>query len=716
MKIAVVYNRQSKSVINLFGRPNKEKIGLKTIKRLTDALKKGGHQVIALEGDKDLIDNLEEFMPRVVKGERMGMVFNVSYGLQGQARYTQVPSILEMVGVPYVASGPLAHSLALDKVVTKMILRQNGLPTPDFVMLNSPDQPLPELRYPMIVKPRSEAVSFGLKIVHDEAELRAASKVIFDEFDQPVLAEQFIEGREINVGLLGNNPPEALPPVELLFGEGGPGIYTYEDKTGRSGRKVSHACPAPISEELTKRAKEIAVGAFQALGISDCARVDMRLNADGELFILEVNSLPSLGEHGSYLVGAAAVGLDFEKFVNRLVEVASARYFGAPDPASVAPAEKDPAAHAAQFITQRRDQMERRLREWVQISSRSQDPIGLQTAVHQAREVYAELGMKPVDGLSDPPHAYVWQTAKGLDDGTLFIAHLDVPLGSATAHQPFRRDPEKLFGEGVGTSRAPLTALEFALRSLRSIRRLRRIPAGVLLYTDEGLDARHSAEAIRAAASRAKRVVVLRPGSVGDGVITRRRGHRKFRLTFEGDAMRPGRPAKRKPPLEVAWGALAELDALTSHKDRISLNTVDLRTERHAPALPHRIVASLLMTYPDKAAADAAEARMREVLSGCSIRWELQEVADRPPMADRAANKRLAQTLADIGAKWDAPLEIETSLLPSVAGLVPAKVAAVCGVGPTALDLGTPFEAVTRIGLVQRSVVLAELLAADLES
>ncbi|MFQ6047675.1 MAG: D-alanine--D-alanine ligase, partial [Gemmatimonadales bacterium] len=81
-------------VINLFGMPNREKIGRKTIKRLTDALKKGGHQVIALEGDKDLVERLEEFMPRVVHGERPGMVFNVSYGIQGQARYTHVPSIL----------------------------------------------------------------------------------------------------------------------------------------------------------------------------------------------------------------------------------------------------------------------------------------------------------------------------------------------------------------------------------------------------------------------------------------------------------------------------------------------------------------------------------------------------------------------------------------------------------------------------------------------
>jgi D-alanine-D-alanine ligase len=92
MKIAIVYNRESKRVINLFGIPNRERYGLKAIKRIADALKKGGHRVITLEGDKDLIANLESFMPRVVKGERPGMVFNLSYGIQGEARYAHVPS------------------------------------------------------------------------------------------------------------------------------------------------------------------------------------------------------------------------------------------------------------------------------------------------------------------------------------------------------------------------------------------------------------------------------------------------------------------------------------------------------------------------------------------------------------------------------------------------------------------------------------------------
>ena len=278
MKISVIYNRESKQVINLFGMANQEKYGQAAIRRIVNSLKKGGHQVTAMEGDKNLISKLEEFMPQVVKGERPGMAFNLSYGIQGQARYTHVPGILEMVGVPYVGSGPLAHSLSLDKVVAKMLFVQNGIPTPEFTVLKHPGFELPSLPFPLIVKPKNESVSFGIKIVNSEEELRAAADVIFQEFDQAVLAERYIEGREINIGLLGNgNNLEAFAPAELSFGETGPKIYTLEDKKQQSGREIKVICPAQLDETTTTKAQTIARDAFNSLGCFAGARVDVRM-------------------------------------------------------------------------------------------------------------------------------------------------------------------------------------------------------------------------------------------------------------------------------------------------------------------------------------------------------------------------------------------------------------------------------------------------------
>lgn len=712
MKIAIVYNRESKNVVNLFGLPNQEKIGKQTIRRLADALRKGGHNVTALEGDKDLIPRLEEFMPRVVKGERPGMVFNVSYGIQGQARYTHVPSILEMIGVPYVASGPLAHSLSLDKVVTKMILRQHGLPTPDFAVLETPDAAIPKLTYPLIVKPKNEAVSFGLKIVHDEAELREGAAVIFDHFKQPVLVEQYIEGREVNVGILGNNPPEAFPPVELNFPEGGPRIYTYEDKTSRSERTITHTCPAPIGEELTRHAQEIAVKAFTALGCADCARVDMRLGNDGKLYILETNSLPSLGEHGSYLIGADHVGLDFTAFVNRLVEVASARYFGTPEPPAFESETVDAHTRIFSFVTQRRDLMERRVRDWTNLPSPTGDAIGVGEAARRAGRIASDIGLTEIDELADEHTVRGWQTKAGVDGGTLLIGHLDVPTNERVPAQQFRREPEWLFGEGIGSSRAPLVMAEFALRALKSLRRLQKTPLGLVLYTDEGNDARDSASAIRKLAGRADRVLVLHPGGLGATIAIQRRGQRKYRFRVVGEPRRPGRPGKKPDALRWTWNRLEAMSELSDRKRRVSVSAVDVRAERLPMLLPHRALATIWVTYPDAKTADETEAAMRATIPK-GPRWELELLTDRPALVERRSSVQLAKTIEGIAREWEIPLKREASIWPSAAGLVPPPIPAVCGLGPVARNLGTPDESVQRLSLVQRTLVLASALATE---
>lgn len=716
MKIAVVYNRESKQVINLFGVPNREKYGLKSIKRIVDGLKQGKHQVMALEGDKDLVDKLEEFMPQALKGERPGMVFNVSYGIQGQARYTHVPSILEMVGIPYVGSGPLAHSLALDKVVTKMILRQHDLPTPDFAVLDAPGFPAPQLSYPLIVKPKNEAVSMGLRIVHNEEELREAAGFIFSKFDQPVLAEQYIDGREINVGLLGNNPPEAFPPAEILFGASGPKIYTYEDKTHRSGREVRVACPASIDEGLANEAKVLALRTFQALGCYDCARVDMRLDGDGKLYILEVNSLPSLGPSGSYVAAAAQVGLDFSKLINRLVEVAAARYFGTPTPPPVTARAADAETQVFSYLTERRDRIERRVQKWTEISSRTDDPVGIRLAAGEVSSFMHDLGMKSVNDLTQEPVAWTWETRAGMEGGTLLICNLDVHQQTMNFQQGFRRDPERLYGEGIGTSRAPLAVLEFALRALQPYgRRLHRLPLGVLVYADFGHDCRYSSEIIHRAGTRAKRVLVLRPSNPSGKMVTSRRGMRRYQLSVEGRPHRVGQTTKTPEALQATMSALQKISGLSSRKERIALSAIDLRTEAMPMMLPHRGRATIVMSYPDKQRADTVEMQVREICRGGGLCWNLELISDRPPMRDRKLNGRLLDSFAQTAARWEIPLGRETSVWPSVAGLISGPAAVICGLGPAAYDIYTPQESVSRISLVQRTLLLAQFLAKDLK-
>lgn len=325
----MIYNRpeiRDSDVINVFGMKTKERYSSQIVEMVASALEKGGHNVRVIEGNMHVIDELQTFMPRVVRGERPGMVFNMAYGIQGQYRYTHIPSMLEMLGIPYVGSSPAGHAIALDKVMSKIVFLRHHLPTPAFWGGSKSKESLEKVCYPAIVKPRMEAVSFGLRIVHNEDELREAIEIIIKEFEQQVLVEEFIPGREFGVALLGNGATlETLPIVEIDL-EGDPNaIQTADDKMQRPRRKI---CPANLPEEVKDKLFRLARSAFDALGLLDFARVDFRMDLNGELHILEINSMASLNLTGSFVLAAQVAGLNFTALANRILDIAAIRYFG----------------------------------------------------------------------------------------------------------------------------------------------------------------------------------------------------------------------------------------------------------------------------------------------------------------------------------------------------------------------------------------------------
>lgn len=707
MKIAIVYNYESKAVINLFGIPNRERYGKKTIKAITSALKKGGHQVKQFEGDKNIVRSLEEFMPAVIGGERPGLVFNLSYGIQGRARYTHIPGILEMLGIPYLGSSPDTHGLALDKVVTKMILSQRGLPTPRFDVLDTPESEISEkLRYPLIVKPKNEAVSYGLKIVHDEAELREGVKAIHDAFQQPTLVEEYIEGREINVGLLGNDPVTPLPPVELDFGQGTP-IFTYEDKTHRSGREIEKICPAPLSQEQTDLVQKLAVRAFEALNCQDFARVDFRMDTEGNFHILEINSMASLGTGGSYVHAASRVGMDYDALVNRMVDVASQRYFGTAISEYVT--KKDsPAGAVFTHLTDNRDVMERRLASWTDLASRTGDPVRLSNAVSKLTTQVTKLGLEPVQDLTNDRSAWTWQTHAGLKQGTLLVVSLDSPIEQDRFPIPFRREPEWLFGEGIASSRAGIVSAHSALLALKSVRKLKNRRVGLFAYTDEGRGMRYSSVLLARASQLAGEVIVMNPGSRPGKVFNQRRGLRKYSFLAEGDPMRMGARGKRDV---LSWFLECgpKVSALSRPARKLSVTVQDVRTERYSILMPHRIRATIGISYLDPRVADDVMQKLREAIKPAQkdIHVSMELLEERPALTRRTEENPIVERLQDLSQQWKIPFGVDSSLVPSAAGVVPAGTPVICGMGPAGRNLYTPMEAVHRNELLQRSLLLA---------
>jgi D-alanine-D-alanine ligase len=328
MKVAIVYNPDAKGIINVFGIQNREWYPETTIRKVVRALRQGGHQVQLIPGDRTMLARLVEFLPPLSKRKANdSIVLNMALGIQGKCRYTHVPAMLEIAGVPYTGSSPLGHSLALDKVVAKQVFVVSGLPTPNYRVFSDADRKDYNLNFPLIVKPRGEAASFGVKVVRDEKELKQAVKKVLDEFRQPVLVEEFIRGREINVGILGNRPPEAFPVLELLLRGGENKAYTYDIKFPKSSRAAAKkVCPADLPPETAAYVQNLAVEAFQALNLHDFARVDFRIDRYNRPYLLEVNSMASLNPDSSFVYAGRKAGYSYERLINRIVEVAYERY------------------------------------------------------------------------------------------------------------------------------------------------------------------------------------------------------------------------------------------------------------------------------------------------------------------------------------------------------------------------------------------------------
>ena len=719
MKIAIIFNRDSQAVINLFGTPNREVYGLQTIELIKEALVAKGHQVKAFEGDKNIVYALEDFMPAVVSGERPGLVLNLSYGIQGRARYTHIPAILEMLGIPYVGSGPETHAVALDKVLTKIVLLQKGLPTPRFAVLETPDFTFPlseNLSFPLIVKPKNEAASFGLKIVNDENELRSGVRAIYDNFKGPSLIEEFISGREINIGLLGNDPVQALPAVELIFKKGIP-IYTYEDKMHLSRRQVDKICPADLNPEQNVQLESLAKEAFKSLGCFDSARVDIRLDQAGNPYILEVNSMASLNPDGSYAYAAAQIGLNYSELVNKLIEVASRRYFGSfPLEETNAAFPDNEKRFAFTCLTQGRDHLEDDLKKWTNLTSRTNDPVGLGAAVNYFNEQMTALGMQEVETLTNRHFAWIWQTRAGLSRGTLLVCPIDIPRESVGDYPiPFRRDPERFYGEGIASSRAGLVCLIHALKTLHLCGTLDQIPLGVLIYNDEGNGMCYSSQTLQAAAQRASRVLVIQPGFKGGKIIDQRRGSRKYSIILEGEFQRIG--ATTGPGDIMSWflKQAAQLQTLNRPAERLTVAVQQVQSQRYSILLPHFIQATVYITFLNASLADEAEA---EIFRLCklsdqeesTIRCLAEKLEGRPPLNRSKDNSALIEKLREISEQWQLPFGVEASLFPSAAGVVPEGIPVICGLGPACENLYTPYESVNRGELLQRTLLLTLFL------
>ena len=290
------------------------------------------HEIVLIEADDEAYLHLKKLRP--------DLVFNIAEGLVGPNRESHIPSICEMLGIPYTGSDPLTLGICLDKSRAKEILAYHKIPTPAFWVVENGSGVSLRVKLPAIVKPLHEGSSKGImdnSVVRSRQELKARVREIQSLYKEPVIIEQFLTGREFTVGVLGNPPNlEILPIVEIDHSQLPPGanpVYSYEAKWvwDQPEKPLEiFRCPAEISPDLKNRIEDIIRKTVEVLRIRDWSRIDIRLDERGEPNVLEVNPLPGVlpnPEDNSCLPKAArTAGYSYSALLHRVVDEAATRY------------------------------------------------------------------------------------------------------------------------------------------------------------------------------------------------------------------------------------------------------------------------------------------------------------------------------------------------------------------------------------------------------
>lgn len=301
------------------------------VRGVADELQKGGHETSILAVHADL-----ELFVRGLTQPPPDLVFNLmeTFG-KHQLGLVGVAGLLDLIGLPYVGCGPGEFYLQEDKGLSKKLLAFDGIRYPEYAVFGRDREQVDPngLRMPLIVKPLRMDASIGIDakaIVTTIEEMRERVAMIHKKIRDAALVEEYVEGREFYVSILGNREPVAFPPIEIDFSglpEGAPRILDHRAKWVKSSVefKGTKAVVAKLPEKLDARLRQTALAAYKALRVRDYGRIDMRFTEAGELYVIEVNASCYLQRTGEFAMAAAAAGIDYTSLVNRIVDVAMER-------------------------------------------------------------------------------------------------------------------------------------------------------------------------------------------------------------------------------------------------------------------------------------------------------------------------------------------------------------------------------------------------------
>jgi len=299
---------------------------LETIEVISAALETRGHSVIRLGGGIEFIDNIRQV--------KVDMVFNIAEGRGTyRSREAQVPSILEMLDIPYTGSDPQCLAVCLDKPATKKLVAAAGVSTPRWLVIADNEALIQTswdaFPFPAIIKPAHEGSSKGIRldsIVNNPEQATGTVRKMLAYYSQPVMVEEFIVGDEVTVGIIGNSPPKVLDLMRILPRKNeAPFVYSLEVKRDWEAL-VDYECPARLEERTLDKISTSSLKVFKALECRDFARLDFRVSKKGEPYFLEINPLPGLGTYSDLVIMALKLGWTHEALIGAVLDAALVRY------------------------------------------------------------------------------------------------------------------------------------------------------------------------------------------------------------------------------------------------------------------------------------------------------------------------------------------------------------------------------------------------------
>jgi D-alanine-D-alanine ligase len=343
LNVAVIYNEPSPELYVKTKEQEEADVNFKTYFEIDDMTPMEEYEVLVRKLKRLGVDaytlNIKDDLQLMlddIKKQKPDVIFNfVEIYKENSRLEMNIVGIYELLGIPYTGAPAFALANCQNKLLAKKLLGANGLPIPPyFIVKKKLKQYRHKLRYPLLVKPSLEDASVGIEnesIVLNSRELKERINYVLDYFAQPALVEEFIEGRELNVAVLGDKRLKVLPISEIDFSKMPDhlhNIVSYQakwDPLHESYHKTIPKCPARLPKKIEDKASEIALKAFAVMGCRDYARVDMRLDSEKNLYVLEVNPNPDLTDGAGFMRSAGAAGLSYAQALKKIIMLAYAR-------------------------------------------------------------------------------------------------------------------------------------------------------------------------------------------------------------------------------------------------------------------------------------------------------------------------------------------------------------------------------------------------------